>query len=85
MSLLEEIQSRRPSKLCRFGAWLVAASKQDRADLAAAFADPTIRGKWIADVLASRGAGAVVDSVNDHRRGACSVCPSNAEMLNVPA
>ena len=84
MSLLEEIESRRPTRLCRFGKWLASASKQDRADMAVALADRSYAGKWIADTLAARGVeGHIVDAVNDHRRGDCTVCPQNAEMLNV--
>ena len=81
MSLLQEIQSRRPAKLCRFGHWLETASKQDRADIQTAFADPSIRAKWIADALADRCPGNIVDSVRDHRRGDCKICPK--ELLNV--
>lgn len=84
MSLLQEIQSRRPVKLCRFGKWLVAASKQDRIDMAVALADRSYAGKWIADTLIARGVeGHIVDSVNDHRRGDCGICPATSEMLNV--
>ena len=84
MSLLEEIQARKPVQLCRFGKWLAAASKQDRSDLALAFADRTIKGKWIADALSARGVeGHIVDAVNDHRRGDCTVCPSTEDLLNV--
>lgn len=75
MTLLEEIQSRKPHRVCAFGRWLESAPKQDRADIQTAFADPTIKAKWIADALADRCPGNIVDSVRDHRRGDCSICP----------
>lgn len=86
MTLLDEINARKPVRLCRFGKWLQTASEQDRDDLAVAFEDGTIAGKWIADALANRGVqGHIVDCINDHRRGACDVCPAGSEHLNVSA
>lgn len=79
-SLLEEMRGRLPQKRCRLGGWLESASKQDRADLEAAFADPDISGSLIADVLSSRIPGYIVDDIRRHRRGDCKQCPR--ELLN---
>jgi len=79
-SLLDEIEKRRPKKACAFGRWVETASKDDRADIATAFADETIAAKWIADVLADRIPGNFVDALRDHRRGDCPTCPK--ELLN---
>ena len=83
MSLLDEIRQRQPVRLCRFGKWVTTATKQDVADVAAAFADPDIKGKWIADVLAVRIDGHLVDYVTRHRRGSCRICPQSETYLNV--
>lgn len=79
-SLLEELKGRVPEKRCRFGVWLESASKQDRADLKTAFADPDISGQLIADVLSNRISGWIVDDIRHHRKGVCKACPR--ELLN---
>lgn len=84
MTLLEEIRKRQPVRLCRFGKWVNTAEKQDVADVATAFADPDIRGKWIADALSVRVDGHIIDYVTKHRRGACDICPKTVEYLNDP-
>ena len=83
MSLLQEIRSHQPDRYCRFGKWLNTASKQDREDLAVAFADPIIRGIWISEALSTRIDGHLVDYVRKHRQGACPACPKTEAMLNV--
>ena len=85
MTLLQEIKARQPQRLCRFGKWVVTAEKQDVADVAAAFADPNIAGRWISDALSVRIDGHLVDYVTRHRRGSCRICPPTAELLNVPS
>lgn len=80
MSLLSEIQAFKPERMCRFGRWVQTASEQDIEDLTIAFADQSIKAKWIADALAVRCPGNIVDAVRDHRRGDCKICPP--ELLN---
>jgi hypothetical protein len=81
MTLLEQIEARKPKRQCAFGRWVLTASKQDRADIAAAFADKTLASKWIADVLDGQIDGNFIDGLRDHRRGDCSACP--AVLFNV--
>ena len=81
MSLLEQIEARKPKRQCAFGRWVQTADPKDRADIAAAFADPTLKSKWIADVLAEQIEGTFIDALRDHRRGDCPSCP--AELMNV--
>jgi hypothetical protein len=82
MTLLEEIHQKKPVRLCRFGKWIATAGKQDVADVATAFADPNIRGKWISDALSVRVDGHLLDYVTRHRRGACVICPKGPDFLN---
>ena len=86
MSLLQEIQARTGRQPCSFGRWAVSASQGDRGDLAVAFADQSrgrASGQVIADVLASRIEGWIVDYVRKHRRGTCTSCPPTFEYLNI--
>ena len=84
MSLLEEINAKRGKQPCLFGRWAATTTQQDRDDLATAFTDhPKVSGQLIADVLASRIDGWIVDYIRKHRRGACKSCPQTALYLNV--
>ena len=81
MSLLEQIEARKPKRQCAFGRWVQNAPKEDVADIRAAFADHTLASKWIADVLADVVEGHFIDALRDHRRGQCPSCPPG--LLNV--
>jgi hypothetical protein len=72
-SLLEEIESEQPNRICKFGRIIEQLEPDDRAGLEAAIARPDITRISIVNVLARRGFIVDRDTATRHLNGKC-VC-----------